>query len=127
MAITLSYNGTITVADSVTGTVAYSKILQSLSTAGTSFGEVQPGTFGTSPTSITLPISPATFFYFKNTHAVNTITLTWTPNGGASNVVVTLQPGGFIGFSEPSALSGITALSVTANGASTTVEYLIGG
>jgi hypothetical protein len=128
MSVSVSLTGSIKASDSVSGTIALSKVLTALSTIATSFSEAQSLSIGTSPTSVTLPISPCTFAYIKNLHATQTVTVTWTPNGGASNVVLTLQPGAYISFGETvQALSGITALSVQASGASTPIEYVLGG
>jgi len=127
LSVTVSLTGSIKATDSVSGTIALSKVLTSLATASTGFTEAQSLSIGASPTSITLPGSPTTFCYIKNLHATQTVTVTWTPNGGASNVVLTLQPGAFICFGEVAqGLSGITALSVQASGASTPVEYVLG-
>jgi hypothetical protein len=128
MSVSVSLTGSIKASDSVSGTIALSKVLTALSTAATSFSEAQSLSIGAAPTAITLPVSPATFLYIKNLHATQTITVTWTPNGGASNVVLTLQPGAYISFGEVvQGLSGITALSVQASGASTPIEYVLGG
>jgi hypothetical protein len=127
MAITASLNGNITVTDGVTGTVAFTKLLTALATVGSVWNEASTVAIGTSPTSITLPVSPANFLYIKNLHATQTLAVSWTPNGGASNPVVTLQPGSAIIIVEGLNTSGITALSVTGSGAGTTVEYLIAG
>jgi len=127
MAVTISLTGSIKATDSVAGTIALSKVLTALATVATTFSEASGFSVGTSPVSVTLPISPATFVYIKNTHATQTLTVAWTPNGGASNTVVVLQPGAWLGFGELTALSGITALSLTGSGASTTCEYVLGG
>jgi hypothetical protein len=112
----------------VSGTISLSKVLTALTTPGTAWTEAQSLSIGTSPTAVTLPISPATFVYIKCTHATQTLTVAWTPNGGASNTVVVLQPGSYIVFGEAvQATSGITAISVTGSGAGTTIEYIIGG
>jgi hypothetical protein len=128
LSVNVSITGSIKATDSVSGTIALSKVLTALITPGTTFSEASGGTVGTSPTSITLPTSPTTFVYIKCTHATQTLTVTWTPNGGASNIVVTLQPGSWIGFGEAVlGLSGITALSIVGSGAGTTYEYVLGG
>jgi hypothetical protein len=127
MAITAQYSGYISVVDNTTGAQALQKVLSSLATAGTTFQEAQSFAIGTSPVSITLPISPINFLYVKNLSLTNTITVTWTPNGGSSNTVVTLVAGAFIGFAEPSGSNGISALSLTASGASTPVEFIVAG
>jgi hypothetical protein len=128
MSISISLSGYIQATDSVSGTVALQKALSSLSNTGlTAFSEVQQGTFGSSPTSISLPVSPAQFVYIKNTHGTQTLTVTWTPNGGSSNPVVTLEPGSAIILCEVAAGAGITALSLTGSSSNTTAEYIIGG
>lgn len=128
MSVTVSLTGSLKATDSVSGTIPLSKVLTALSTLGTAFVEGQSLSIPASPTSITLPISPVTFLYIKNLHATQTLTVTWTPNGGASNVVLTLQPGAFISFGEDvQGLSGITALSVQGSGAATLIEYVLAG
>jgi hypothetical protein len=67
------------------------------------------------------------FVYIKNNHATNTVTVTWTPNGGASAVVQTLEPGSALILSQAVTAAGITALSLQASGASTPVEYILVG
>src|SRR5271166_2018705 len=127
MAITLSINGNIQVTDNTTNAIAFTKALTAISTSGTIYTEAQTVNIGTSPTALTLPISPSNFVYIKNLHATNTLTVTWTPTGGASNPVVTLQAGASIVMVEPSGASGISALTVTASGANTNIEYILGG
>jgi len=126
LSVTVSLTGSIKATDSVAGTIALSKVLSSLTTAATTFSEASGFSVGTSPVTITLPISPVTFVYIKNTHATQTLTVIWTPNGGASATVIVLQAGAWINFGEATALSGITALSLTGSGASTTCEYVLG-
>ena len=127
MSITATLSGGIQLTDSATNSTIFTKQLLSLLMVGTSFGETQSASIGTSPTSITLPISPVQFLYIKNLHATQTLKVTWTPNGGASNDVVVLQPGSTIIFLEAAAASGITALSLTGSGAATICEYVLAG
>lgn len=130
MAISVSVTGYITATDSLTGTTALSKALSNIANVGfTTFQEVQAGTFGTSPTSISLPVSPTQFVYIKNTHASNTLTVSWTPASGTSAIVTTLAPGSAIILLQAAVTSGggITALSFTASAASTTAEYILAG
>jgi len=128
LSVTVSLTGSIKATDSVSGTIALSKVLTALATPGTSFSEASALSIGTSPVVIGLPISPTTFVYIKNTHITQTLSVTWTPNGGASNPAITLQPGSWIGFGEVvQALGGITALTLTGSGAATTCEYIIAG
>jgi len=128
LSVNVSITGSIKATDSVAGTIALSKVLTALTTPATVFTEASGATVGTSPTAIILPVSPTTFVYIKNTHATQTLSVTWTPNGGASNPAVVLQPGSFIAFGEAvQATSGITALQVTGSGASTSYEFVLAG
>lgn len=123
MARLLTLTATLTLTDSLTGDAQESKAV-SAAFAGSASMSVQTASIGTSPTSITLPGSPVNGLYLKNLHASQTITVTWTPAGGSSNVVKTLQPGGVLVFIDPIA-GGITALSLTASGTATPVEYIL--
>lgn len=127
MSVTVGLNGNISVTDSTTGTTSLRKIFAALTTQGTVVSEAQSASVGTSPTAIGLPVSPTNFIYIKNLHATQTLTVTWTPNGGSSNPVLTLQPGSAIIVSENNLVSGITALTLTGSGAATTYEYILAG
>lgn len=127
MSITASINGNIQLTDSTSGTVALKKVLSALSMTGTEFTEGQSVSLASGANVITLPLSPVLFLYVKNLHASNTVQVTWTPNGGSPNIVITLQPGAFISFCEVTNTGGITALTLTASGAATPVEYVVAG
>lgn len=99
----------------------------SASVQGTAYVQSNGLNIGTSPTTITLPATNVTYLHMKNLHATQTVTVTWTPSGGASNVVKTIQPGGLIEFLDANGSGGITALSVVASGASTPIEYILLG
>lgn len=126
MSVSATLTGNLSLTDSVSGTTQLVKVVSGGYT-GTETSMAQNAIIGTSPVSLALPVSPAQFLYLKNLSAVNTLTVTWTPNGGSSNVILTLQPGAFIVFSETNATSGITALSVTASATATAIEFLILG
>jgi hypothetical protein len=80
----------------------------------------------TSPTSVTLPISPVNFIAIHNIGNFP-FTVTWTPYLGAANVVKTIQPNGFIVEGDSAIGSGVTSLSLQAVGAASTAEfYLLG-
>lgn len=81
----------------------------------------------TSATPLTLPGSPVLQLYIKNLDSTNYITVTWTPNGGASNVVKKLYPGNSLFFFDTSASAGITALSLQANTAACLIEMFLAG
>lgn len=127
MSVSISIIGNITVADSTTGIIALQKQLTNLTTTGSVFSEASSISIGTTPVAIALPITPITFLYVKNLHATNTVTVTWTPQGGASATIQTLEPGSAILFSQNVAGAGISALTVVANSTNTQIEYIIGG
>jgi hypothetical protein len=79
--------------------------------------------------TIPLPISPITEVYIKNIDPVATLTVTWTPNTGGSDVTITvLYPGDqIILWQAPGgATAGITTLEIAASAAGF-VEYFLGG
>jgi len=127
MALTVNSTGSISISDTVTNNLSVAKTITALLLSASTFVTAETVSIGTSPTSISLPISPVQTVYIRNTHATQTLTVTWTPNGGASNIVVTLQPNSWIMLSESNLTSGITALSLQASGANTTVEYILAG
>jgi hypothetical protein len=92
-------------------------------------GQFQVLNLGSGANVITLPASPVLQLYVKNLHATNTVTLIWTPQGGASVTVQVLGPGGVALFwqTATAVTYGITALTLTASGANTPVEMFAGG
>jgi len=127
MSVTASLTGAVNVNDSASGTVTYSHQLSGLAFTGTVAGLVQSMSVTNSATTITLPVSPVQFLYLKNTHASQTLAVTWTPNGGSANPVITLQPGSAIILAEAASGAGITQLQVSGSAASTTIEYILEG
>ena len=127
MSITATLAGNIQLTDSTTNATVFTKQLLALLMVGTSFTETNAASIGTSPISITLPVSPTQFVYIKNLHATQTLAVSWTPTGGSSAVIQTLQPGSVVIFSELAAGSGFTALSLTGSGAATTCEMVLAG
>jgi hypothetical protein len=127
LSINISLNGNIQANDSITSTTALRKVFTGLSTTGTAFSEAQSAVVGTSPTALGLPATPVLFAYIKNLHATQTISVTWTPNGGSSAVILVLQPGSFITFGEANTLSGVTAITLTGSGANTNYEFILAG
>lgn len=83
----------------------------------------------TSNHSLDLPIAIVKQFYFKNTHATAVITLIGTVQGGSSQTLAKVQPGGVFIYWTPvtSATAGYTALSYTSDTASATAEMFLGG
>jgi hypothetical protein len=127
MAITVSLSGGIQITDVVTNNLTLSKVLAAFTFLGSVSTFAETVNIPNSPTSIALPISPTQIVYVHNTHATQTLTVTWTPTGGASNAVVTLQPNGYILFGEPNVTSGITTLSLQGSAINTTCEYVLVG
>jgi len=84
---------------------------------------------GAAPVAVTLPTTNVLQVVVKNTHATLKLTVTWTPQGGASAIVAVLEPGGIVVLWNPatSATAGITALTLTGSGAGVTVELFLGG
>lgn len=124
MAVSYTLTGTLQVTDGVSSTplskplsFTYSGTLMALMTLSVA----------AAPTVIALPISPTQLVFIKNTHATQTLQVTWTPNGGASVVVQTLVPGSCILLAQVTAAQGITALTLEGSGAATTCDvYLLG-
>jgi hypothetical protein len=79
----------------------------------------------TTPTNLTLPVSPANIVYIRNTGSTN-VTITWTPNGGTSHIVIDLVPQAFIMMGEATTGQGVTAISVVATTSQSTIEYVLG-
>ncbi len=128
MSVTASLSGNLKITDNLTGSTALSKVLNNAYT-GTVENYGQSVIIGTTPVSIALPLSPTQFLYVKNLSSTlgTTVTATWTPTGGSSNAVVTLDPNALIIFSEVVTSNGITALSLVSNQAGTPVEYILVG
>ena len=127
MSTTATLTGTITVIDSSSGTQPFQKQLSNLFFTGNVSEIANSFTVGSSPTSVSLPVSPCQFVYVKNLAPSATITVTWTPNGGSSNPVATLEPSGVIFLINTASGAGITALSLEASLASTPCEYVLLG
>jgi hypothetical protein len=127
MSINTTLTGTIVITDLVTNNLLANKTLANISYLGSVSTIAETVSIPNSPTSIALPVSPTQVVYIKNTHATQTLTVTWTPQGGSSNPVVTLQPGAYILFGEPVAGGGISALSLQGSAANTSVEYILVG
>ena len=127
MAISAQFQGSIQISDITTGLIQANKTISALFSSATVATVADTLSVPNSPTSIALPVSPTQLVYLQNLHASQTITVTWTPNGGSSNVVGTLEPGGILLLFEAATGAGITALSVTASGASTPLLYILAG
>lgn len=113
-----------------TGTTVARRVFTSSDTAPT-VGEWREGNLiNNSLTSISLPVAQVRQVLIRNTHATATITVTWTPNGGASAVAGVIGPGDELSmWSQATGASyGISALSLQSSAASnTTFEMFLGG
>lgn len=97
---------------------------------GGTLSSVAVGTLiGTSPVTVTLPGTPVQGAFIQNLSAVahTLLTVTWTPQGGASAAIQVLAPSGVLFFLNPTTETGggISALSLVASAASTPVQYLL--
>lgn len=127
MSVISSATGNVTLSDNVSGSTTFSKVLNSVVTGDlSSFAQSLP--VGTSATTLSIPNSLAQFVYIKNLSSIaaNTVTVTWTPGGGSSATVITLDPGGVLILAE-NGVSGISAMSILATAVNTPVEFLLVG
>lgn len=127
MSVISSATGNVTLSDNVSGSTTFSKVLNSVVTGDlSSFAQSLP--VGTSATTLSIPNSLAQFVYIKNLSSISgtTVSITWTPTGGTSQDIITLDPGGVMIFAE-GGFNGITAMSLSASAASTPVEFLLVG
>jgi hypothetical protein len=93
-------------------------------------GEFHDGLLtGTGSVTLDLPTANVLQFFFHNTHATAVITLTGTVQGGSSQTIAKIQPGGcFANWCQStSATAGYTALSVQSDTAGATFEMFLGG
>ncbi len=83
----------------------------------------------TSIHSFDLPATVVLQFYFKNTHATAVILLTGTIQGGSTQSVARVGPGGVFCYwaAVTDTDTGYTALSYTSDVASATAEIFLGG
>lgn len=128
MGVKASIAGNILISDSITGSVSLQKpIANSYSGTVQSYG--QQVIIGTTSVTINLPIDPVEFVYIKNLSATagTTVTTTWTPNGGSSATVITLDPGAYIIFCEATTTNGSSAISVISSASGTPIEYILVG
>jgi hypothetical protein len=123
----VSLNGTIKALDTVAGTSALIKNVNQTSAAGTTFSEASGFIAHSGGTAVPLPVANIDFLYVKNLDVAATILVTWTPNGGSTLNPITLEPGGFIMFSEGATGAGITALTLTSSASQSLVEFVLGG
>jgi hypothetical protein len=79
--------------------------------------------------ALDLPTVNILQFVFHNTHATAVITITGTVQGGASQTIAKVQPGGVFAnwCASTSATAGYTALGVQSDIANATFEMFLGG
>lgn len=80
-------------------------------------------------TNVTLPIAQTMQVYIRNIDPTKSITVNWTPQGGAAANTCVLYPGDqIILWQKPGGTSaGISALTLTPSAAGALVEYFLGG
>jgi hypothetical protein len=125
MSVTAQTQGQLTLTDSAASTTQLSKILTGTFT-GTESSVGQSVLIGTSSFPIALPTNPIHKLYIKNLSGVATVTVTWTPTGGSTATILTLQPSDYIDLVSSGA-SGISLLSVVASAVSTPIEFWLLG
>lgn len=129
MADTTSTNqlqATITSIDG-SGNAFLNRVLGVLSFTGVASGIVRLK-IPNADTTITLPVSPTKQVYVKNNDSASLLTVKWTPNGGASNTVIVLSPGGVLILWDIAGVgNGITDLKLNQSVANTEAEYFLGG
>ncbi len=81
----------------------------------------------TSQHTLDLPTTQVNQFYFKNTHATAIITLVGTVNGGSSQTLAVLEPGGVFIVWQAVTGKGFTDLKYTADTSGATFEMFLGG
>lgn len=126
MSVSAILSGTVQIVDSTSGASPLT-IPISFTVSGTAVADAMSLTIGTSPTSVTLPIGTVNFVMIINKSNSATLTVTWTPNGGSSNVVQTLEPGSGIVVAQAASGAGITALSLEASGSGTPAQVILLG
>lgn len=125
--VTVSSSGVVLITDNQSGSVTQQ--IPALTAFVGSVAEYYPSIVAASSggTSVTLPISPVQFVYLKNLSTTIAVAVTWTKNGGSSQAILTLDPGGFISFCENSTSNGITALTLTAASSTVPVQMVLAG
>ena len=84
---------------------------------------------GAQPLALPSAINPTTQVYLRNIDPTKTLTVAWTPNGGALNNVIVLNPGDQIIFwCNPGGVTtpGVTAITLTPSAAGCLIEYFLG-
>lgn len=77
--------------------------------------------------TLDLPTTQINQVYIKNTHATGILTLVGTVNGGASQTLAVLEPGGVFIVWQAVTGKGYTDLKYTADTTGTTFEMFLGG
>jgi len=120
----VSFGGTVSIIDPTGIESPLMKVIPVL-VANMSAVDFGQGQIGTTLSPVTLPAHRTQLFYAKNLSSSATLTITWTPSGAVSAEIMVIQPGGILFFFNPA--SGITALSIVASAANTTVDYVLAG
>lgn len=98
--------------------------------AAATVGELISGNLiDTNQTTITLPILQVRQLWVRNTDDAETLTVVWTPYGGAQATIAVLGPNDQLTLwhTTTGATKGVSSLKLTASGANTTFEVFVGG
>jgi hypothetical protein len=134
MSVQAAIIGTVSVQDTTTN-YGPSLLLSLLSGGLAAYSYLANESITTSPTSITFPfgVTKAQFIFVQNTGPAS-LTVSWTPQGGSSNPVITLTSsgkpgvaGGAIVYLEPDLTLGVSALSLQSITNTTTANIIIAG
>lgn len=130
MSVTLQLaNNGLQYLDSDAGGTPFIKTLAGILFSGTA-GTIANGvSVTTGGIVLILPASLVQGIYIKNASSVNgpALKITATPNGGSSEVVDTLDPGGVLIRISPSNAGGWSAITLTGVGGTASVEFILVG
>lgn len=77
--------------------------------------------------TLDLPTTQVNQVYFKNTHATALLTIVGTVNGGSSQTMAVLEPGGVLVVWQATTGKGYTDLKYTCDTSGGTFEMFLGG
>ncbi len=129
MSITASVNGNFSIIDSANNS-GPQLVFQFIQNNGlTDYSYLRGYQVPTSATPISFPfgVTLVQACYIRNVGSVNNLTVSWTPNGGASNPVITLTPNSMLLFLEADLTKGISALSLQSITNPTNADIIVAG
>lgn len=104
------------------------RLIGAITYSGT-VGQLTEGVQGTGLTTLTLPVATVLQLYIRNLSTTANITVTATPQGGASAVLTDLGPGDVLvnWCAGTSATRGFTQIKLQSDTAATPFEIFMGG